>query len=164
MFYVLPFQWNISMRHKWTGEHRLSYFSSKAIFTTILRMENIGKIYHKHKISVKFLILTWPKCWNKISKENSIQISVKKSQFHVKWICRNKFIIIIIIFIKLKVSNETLNKRKIGKSLIYNFYMNFRKYFLMIMVFTKTSYYTAWSCKRKVTERLFLNSKDEFCK
>ena len=26
------------------------YFSSKAIFKTILRMENIGQIYHKHKI------------------------------------------------------------------------------------------------------------------
>ena len=38
------------MRYKQTDEHKLSYFSSKVIFKTILRMENIGQIYHKHKI------------------------------------------------------------------------------------------------------------------
>ena len=38
------------MRHKQTDEHKLSYFSSKAIFKTTLRMKNIGQIYHKHKI------------------------------------------------------------------------------------------------------------------
>ena len=31
-------------------EPKLSYISSKAIFKTILRMENIGQIYYKHKI------------------------------------------------------------------------------------------------------------------
>ena len=31
-------------------EHKLSYFWSKAIFKTVLRMENIGQIYHKHAI------------------------------------------------------------------------------------------------------------------
>ena len=45
-----PFQWNILMRHKQTDEHRLSYFWLKAILNTILRMENIGQMYHKHKI------------------------------------------------------------------------------------------------------------------
>ena len=38
------------MCHKNTEEHKLSYFLSKAIFKAILRMENIGQIYHKHKI------------------------------------------------------------------------------------------------------------------
>ena len=38
------------MRHKQTEEHKLSYFSSKAIFKTVLRMENKGQICHKHKI------------------------------------------------------------------------------------------------------------------
>ena len=38
------------MPHKQTDEHKLSYFSLKAILNTILRMENIGQIYHKHKI------------------------------------------------------------------------------------------------------------------
>ena len=36
------------MGNKQTEE--LSYFSSKAVFRTILRMENIGQIYHEHKI------------------------------------------------------------------------------------------------------------------
>ena len=45
---------NNSMRHK----HKLSYFSLKAILNTILRMENIGQIYHKSKKSVKYLIMT----------------------------------------------------------------------------------------------------------
>ena len=44
------FQWNISMQHKQMEEHKISYFSSKTRFKTILRMENIGKIYHNHKI------------------------------------------------------------------------------------------------------------------
>ena len=38
------------MRHKQTDEHKLSYFSLKAILNTILKGENIGQIYHKHKI------------------------------------------------------------------------------------------------------------------
>ena len=38
------------MPHKQTDEHKLSYFSLKAILSTILRMENIGQIFHKHKI------------------------------------------------------------------------------------------------------------------
>ena len=37
-------------------EHKLSYSLSKAIFKTILRMQNMGHINHKHKISVKYLI------------------------------------------------------------------------------------------------------------
>ena len=37
-------------RHKQTDEHKLSHFSLKALFKTVLRMENIGQIYHKHKI------------------------------------------------------------------------------------------------------------------
>ena len=40
----------ISMRHKQTDEQKLSHFSLKAILKTILRIENIGPIYHKHKI------------------------------------------------------------------------------------------------------------------
>ena len=47
---VVLFEWNISMRHKQTDDHKLSYFLLKAILNTILRMENIGQIYHKHKI------------------------------------------------------------------------------------------------------------------
>ena len=31
-------------------KHKLLYFLLKAILNTILRMENIGQIYHKHKI------------------------------------------------------------------------------------------------------------------
>ena len=31
-------------------EHKLSYFLLKAILNTILRIENIGQIYHKHTI------------------------------------------------------------------------------------------------------------------
>ena len=38
------------MRHKYTDERKLSYLLSKAILDTILRMENIGQIYHKPKI------------------------------------------------------------------------------------------------------------------
>ena len=38
------------MCHKQTAKHKLSYFSLKAISKTILRMENIGQICHKHKI------------------------------------------------------------------------------------------------------------------
>ena len=37
------------MHNKQTEEHKLSYFLSKAIFKTILKMENIGQMYHKHK-------------------------------------------------------------------------------------------------------------------
>ena len=36
--------------NKQTDEHKLSYFSLKTILNTILTMENIGQIYHKHKI------------------------------------------------------------------------------------------------------------------
>ena len=41
------------MCHKQTNElelYELLYFLLKAILNTILRMENIGQIYHKHKI------------------------------------------------------------------------------------------------------------------
>ena len=38
------------MHHKQTDEQKLSRFSLKAILKTILRMENVGQIYHKHKI------------------------------------------------------------------------------------------------------------------
>ena len=38
------------MRHKLADEHKLSYFSLKAILNTILRMENKGQIYCKRKI------------------------------------------------------------------------------------------------------------------
>ena len=31
-------------------EHELSYFSLRAILSTILKLENIGQLYHKHKI------------------------------------------------------------------------------------------------------------------
>ena len=44
------------MRHKPTDEHKLSYSWLKDILNTILRMENIGQIYHKHKIRE---ILNW---------------------------------------------------------------------------------------------------------
>ena len=37
------------MPHKQTIEDKLSYFSLKAILNTILRMENVRQIYHKHK-------------------------------------------------------------------------------------------------------------------
>ena len=42
----------ISMRHKQWEEHKFLYFSSKAIFKTILRMENTGQIHQNIK-SVK---------------------------------------------------------------------------------------------------------------
>ena len=45
------FQQNISMRHKQTDEHKLSYSSLKALLKTNLKLENIGQIYRKHKIS-----------------------------------------------------------------------------------------------------------------
>ena len=51
-----PFQWNISKHHRQTDEQKLSYFSLKAILNTTLRyttLENIGKIYHKHKTREK---------------------------------------------------------------------------------------------------------------
>ena len=38
------------MRHKQTDEHKPSYSSLMVILTTILRIENIGEIYHKPKI------------------------------------------------------------------------------------------------------------------
>ena len=38
------------MRHKQTDKHKLLYFSLKAILNTIFRMENIGQMYHEHKI------------------------------------------------------------------------------------------------------------------
>ena len=38
------------MRRKQTNEHKLLYFSLKALLYTILKMENIGQIYHKYKI------------------------------------------------------------------------------------------------------------------
>ena len=38
------------MRHKQTEERKLSYFSSKVIFKTIVRMENMEQIYQKQKI------------------------------------------------------------------------------------------------------------------
>ena len=39
-----------------TEEHKLSYFLSKA--KNILKMENIGQLYRKHKIPVKYVIVT----------------------------------------------------------------------------------------------------------
>ena len=39
------------MRYKQKDEHKLSYFVLKAILKTIIRTENIGQIYHRHKIS-----------------------------------------------------------------------------------------------------------------
>ena len=65
------------MRHMQMEEHKLSYFSSKVIFKTIIKMENAGRIYDKHKISLKYLIATWPKRRNKVSKKNIIQIGMK---------------------------------------------------------------------------------------
>ena len=38
------------MRHKKTDKHKFSYSLLKAILKTILRTENKGQIYHKHKI------------------------------------------------------------------------------------------------------------------
>ena len=38
------------MRHKQMDESELLNFSLEAILNTILRTENIGQIYHKHKI------------------------------------------------------------------------------------------------------------------
>ena len=38
------------MRHNQTDQHKLPYFLLKGILSTILRMENIGQIYHKHNI------------------------------------------------------------------------------------------------------------------
>ena len=38
------------MRHKQTDENKLLHLSLKSILNTILRMENIGQIYHTHKI------------------------------------------------------------------------------------------------------------------
>ena len=49
-FLVASFQWNISMRHKQMYEHKLSYISLKLILNIILRLENVGQIYLKHKI------------------------------------------------------------------------------------------------------------------
>ena len=37
------------MPHKQTIQDKLSYFSLKAILNTVLRMENVRQIYHKHK-------------------------------------------------------------------------------------------------------------------
>ena len=39
------------MRHKQTDEHKLSYSYLKALLKTNLKLENIGQIYRKHKIS-----------------------------------------------------------------------------------------------------------------
>ena len=58
------------MRHKQTEDHKPSYFSSTVIFKTILRTENIGKIYHQHKIG-EMLSVTLSKCCNKISKKKN---------------------------------------------------------------------------------------------
>ena len=68
MFVVSPFQGNISMRHKWTDEHKLSYFSLKAILNAILRMGNIGQIYDKHNIC-EIRNCDMPKHWSKISRK-----------------------------------------------------------------------------------------------
>ena len=37
------------MRHKQTDEHKMALFPLKAILNTILRMENIRQVDHKHK-------------------------------------------------------------------------------------------------------------------
>ena len=44
------------MHDKQTDEQKLPCFSSKDILKTILRIENIEQIYHKHKIPE---ILNW---------------------------------------------------------------------------------------------------------
>ena len=54
------------MRYKQTDEHKLSHFTLKAILNTILKRENIGQIYHKHKIREK-LNCDMTKRRNKIS-------------------------------------------------------------------------------------------------
>ena len=36
----------------------------------------MGRIYRKHKIGVKYLIVTLPKRWNKVSRKNT-QISIE---------------------------------------------------------------------------------------
>ena len=53
-----------------------SYFFSKTISKSVLRMENLGQIHHKHKIYVEYFIVTWPKGGKKISKKNIIQVSI----------------------------------------------------------------------------------------
>ena len=63
------------MRHKQTDEHKLSYFSLKAILNTILRMENIEQIYHKHKIREIFEVRDQNAGTRFLGK--SIQISTK---------------------------------------------------------------------------------------
>ena len=63
------------MRHKQTDEHKLSYFSLKAILNTILRMENIEHIYHKHKIREIFEVRDQNAATRFLGK--SIQISTK---------------------------------------------------------------------------------------
>ena len=50
MFWVSPFQRNISMRHEQMEEHKLSFFSSKPIFKPVLRIENKEQMYRKYKI------------------------------------------------------------------------------------------------------------------
>ena len=63
------------MCHRQTDEHKPSYFSLRAILNSILRMENTGQIYHKHKIR-EILISDMTKALNKISRKN-IQINIK---------------------------------------------------------------------------------------
>ena len=58
------------MRHKRTDEHKLSYFSLKAILNTILRMENIGQIYHNHKIHERLKVSEYPFKQNKNALKN----------------------------------------------------------------------------------------------
>ena len=58
------------MRHKQTDEHKLSYFSLKAILNTILRMENIGQIYHNHKIHERLKVSEYPFKQNKNALKN----------------------------------------------------------------------------------------------
>ena len=41
---------NYPTGHKQMDEHELFYFSLRAILSTILKLENIGQLYHKHKI------------------------------------------------------------------------------------------------------------------
>ena len=79
------------MRHKQTDEHKLSYFSLKAILNTILRMENIGQIYHNHKIHERLKVSEYPFKQNKNTLKNikvllythfyNISLNLQRSNF-----------------------------------------------------------------------------------
>ena len=102
------------MRHKQTEENKLSYFLSKAIFKTIVRIEKIGQIYYKHKIHI-ILICGMTKALEQDFQENKLSKLVERITFNSK----------------LKILNETLSKGKIGKILIYHGLIDFTKHCLM---------------------------------